>query len=62
MDIWTDLDVKAKEDKSLYLWCGNVRSSRKDPGNSKIKLTNDFIASLDALVFNWTTLERKKYV
>ena len=47
------VNVKGKEDKSLYLFCGNMRLARNRPEKSTVVLTDDRIASLDALGFDW---------
>ena len=50
------LNVRQIEDKSLALFCSNIRRSRKNPGDVGIfKLNEDRIASLDALGFGWRT-------
>ena len=51
------VNVKEREDKSLYEFCRNIRRSLKNPGNSRIALDDDRIASLDALGFDWTARE-----
>lgn len=48
------MNVKKREDASLYEFCNNIRKARKNPGKSRTALTDDRIASLDALGFNWT--------
>ena len=52
------LNVKTKDDKSLAKFCINTRCSRNNPGRNSIKLTEDHIASLDALGFDWKPKER----
>ena len=54
------VNVKRSEDKSLYDFCGNMRQARKHPEKSDRVLTDDHIASLDALGFDWSVnlLER----
>ena len=47
------VNAKEKEDKSLYDFCRHMRQARKNPGKSNRVLTNDRIASLDALGFDW---------
>ena len=51
------VNVKYKDDKSLYDFCYNIRKVRKNPEKStdrKLALTDDRIASLDALGFEWS--------
>ena len=57
-----DLDIKQIKDRNLHDYCRMVRLSQQDSEKGKIKLTDDFIASLDALVFKWTLSERKMNV
>ena len=45
--------VKERDDKSLYSWCTHIRSARNKPGECKLKLTADRIATLDAIGFDW---------
>ena len=47
------VNVKEKEDKSLYGFCQKIRYARKHPEKSNVALTDDRIASLDALGFDW---------
>ena len=53
------LNVREKEDQSLYGFCSNVRKSRRAIISGKrrkrtpIKLTEDRIAALDAIGFDW---------
>ena len=47
------INVKQKEDKSLYEFCCNMRWARKHPEKSDRALTDDRIARLDALGFDW---------
>ena len=49
--------VKWNEDRSLYGFCTNMRQARKHPEKSTMALTDDRIASLDALGFNWSIKE-----
>ena len=51
--------VKQSEDKSLYGFCCNVRCARNNPMKSKVIMTDDRIASLDALGFDWAVIERR---
>jgi hypothetical protein len=46
------LNVREKDDKSLYYWCSNIRNARKNPENNIITLTADRIAALDAIGFD----------
>ena len=50
------VNVKEKEDKSLYSFCKHMnmsmRHARKNPGKSAMALTNDQITSLEALGFD----------
>jgi len=52
-------DVNRKEDKTLAHFCSNVRYARKNPGDG-IKLTEDRIASLDAIGFQWETIMHQR--
>ena len=45
--------VKQKEDRSLYQFCNNIRQARNYPEKSALSLTDDSIATLDALGFDW---------
>ena len=47
------MKVKQKEDKSLADFCKRMRQARKNPGKSRAALSDDRIASLDALGFDW---------
>ena len=55
------VNVKEREDKSLYKFCSNMRHARKHPEKSDRTLTDDRIASLDALGFDWNIQERKSF-
>ena len=52
------VNVKEKEDKSLYSFCKHMnmsmsmRHARKNPEKSAMALTNDQITSLEALGFD----------
>ena len=46
-------NVKEKEDKSLYLFCCNIRQARNNPEKSRVVLTEDCIARLDDMGFDW---------
>ena len=48
------VNVKGSEDKSLYGFCQKIRYARKHPEKSDRALTNERIASLDALGFDWS--------
>ena len=48
------LSVTLKANESLYCWCANIRSVRRGKlGKCKIKLTQERIAALDAIGFDW---------
>ena len=47
------VNVSQSEDKSLYYFCKDIRYARKNPEKSTRSLTDDRIASLDALGFDW---------
>ena len=54
------LNIRKKEDRSLYGFCNNLRGTRRDMisgKGSRRKLTEDRIAALDAIGFNWNPLE-----
>jgi hypothetical protein len=51
------LNVRKKEDKSLYYFCYNFRRARKGKGPYRLDETR--IAALDAIGFNWDPLELK---
>ena len=52
------VNVKEREDKSLYIFCYEMRRARNNPGKSGMLINEERIASFDALGFNWTTRER----
>ena len=52
------LDVKWAEDRSLHMYCAKIRRSRNNPGKTSIELTDDRIASLDELGFEWSSAQR----
>jgi hypothetical protein len=52
------LNVRERDDKSLYIWCINIRCARRGTGN--MKLTADGIAALDAIGFDWKSEANKK--
>ena len=47
------VNVSQSEHRSLYNFCNNVRQARNNPEKSTVALTDDRIASLDALGFDW---------
>ena len=47
------LKVHQKEDKSLYMFCNHVRQARRVPKSTRTKLTEDRVAALDAIGFDW---------
>jgi len=51
------LNVQCKEDESLYVFCCQLRFSRRaiasGKGTASYKLTDDRIAALDAIGFDW---------
>ncbi|KAL7538798.1 hypothetical protein ACHAXR_012392 [Thalassiosira sp. AJA248-18] len=47
------INVRIKDDKSLYYFCSNIRHARKHMGEYGVKLTNERISSLDAIGFDW---------
>ena len=47
------VNVKRSEDKSLYGFCKDIRYARNNPEKSTRALTDERIASLDALGFEW---------
>ena len=52
------VNVSIPEDKSLASFCNQTRHAHNNPGKSKRKqLTDENIARLNALGFNWTTHE-----
>lgn len=51
-------NVSIPEDRSLAPFCAQARHARKNPGKSKAnQLTDENIARLDALDFNWMSKE-----
>ena len=54
-------NVKGCDDKSLYQFCIHVRRARKHPEKSTLVLTDDKIASLDALGFDWSNSGKKSF-
>ena len=47
------ISVREKDDRSLYKWCSDFRSARRNPETCKRKVTADRIAALDAIGFDW---------
>ena len=47
------VNVKKSEDKSLNNFCNNTRRARNNPEKSTMTLTDERIASLNALGFEW---------
>jgi hypothetical protein len=45
--------VTSVEDKSLFKWCANIRSARRNPEKYRRNLTADRIAALDSIGFDW---------
>ena len=55
------VNVKEKEDKSLYQFCSRIKYARKHPEKKSTTIINDdSIASLDALGFDWSLDSRIK--
>ena len=50
------VNVKITDDKSLSQFCANARYARKNPGKG-MQLTEERIASLDSVGFDWETQE-----
>lgn len=62
-DIHGHTNVNIKEDKSLHSFCRNVRSGRRGKRRVGVRMTEDRIAVLDALGFDWkgsNTLKKAK--
>jgi hypothetical protein len=57
------LNVQCNEDESLYGFCCQLRHSRRaiasGKGTASYKLTDDRIAALDAIGFDWIGLDRQ---
>ena len=51
------MKVKQKEDKSRADFCKRMRQAHKNPGKSRAALSDDRIASMDALGFDWGVRE-----
>ena len=47
------LNVHHLEDRSLYMFCYHVRQARRVPKCTRTKLTEDRVAALDAIGFDW---------
>ena len=54
------VNVKKSKDKSLYTFCRDMRHAHNNPGKSTVALTDDRIASLDALGFDWSVRPREQ--
>ena len=54
------VNVKGSEDKSFYQFCINMRYARNYPEKSNAVVTDERIASLDDLGFEWSTNFRAK--
>ena len=55
--------VSRKEDQSLAGLCRNVRYARNYPGKGiKVKMTEDRIASLDAIGFQWKSTNQTEQI
>ena len=52
-------NVKKSDDKSLNKFCNHIRYTRKHPEKSTVALSDDRIASLDALGFEWTVVQEQ---
>jgi len=52
------MNVKRSENKSLYDFCNNIKHAHKHPDATKKRLTEDRIASLNAVGFDWTVKEK----
>ena len=58
METHGHVNVSINEDRSLAQFCAQARHARKNPGKGRAKqLTDENIARLDALGFNWTSKE-----
>ena len=54
------VNIKGSQDKSLYGFCSNMRQARNNPGKSNnMTLTDERIASLDALGFDWAVNDQR---
>ena len=56
------LNLKKKENPSLYNFCTNIRDARKNksPGAKKMKVTEERIASLDTIGFDWDPRKKSR--
>ena len=54
------INVKEGEDKSLAQFCRQMRYARRNPETIDRKLTEERIAELDALGFEWAPRNRKE--
>ena len=55
------VNVKKSDDKSLFTFRRDIRYARKHPEKSNTVLTDDRIASLDALGFEWSMKSNKSF-
>ena len=55
------IKVKKSDDFSLYHFCVNMRHARNNPETSKMVLTDDRIANLNALGFEWSNSGTKSF-
>ena len=51
------LKVTNVDDRPLASWCSVLRFARKNPKKGSIRLTEEQIAALDSIGFNWTSME-----
>jgi hypothetical protein len=54
------LNVTSKANKSLNDWCQNIRNARNKPGEGTMKLTQELIALLDAIGFDWNPIRGQR--
>jgi hypothetical protein len=47
------LNIKVEDDRSLYTFCHNIRNARRSKRGGGNDLTNDRLAALDAIGFDW---------
>jgi len=47
------LNIKVEEDRSLYTFCHNIRNTRRSKRGGGNDLTNNRLAALDAIGFDW---------
>ena len=55
------VNVKKREDESLYCFCIQMRRARNNPEKSNMLINEERIASLDALGFDWSTSSDKSF-